>query len=68
MFSVALPKKLVPLASSTEPIGVGFPLPPLTVTVTVVLSVVLMLDGFGETVTVGVICETVTEPVPEALV
>lgn len=62
---------LLSALSVTSPVGGGFPLPPLTVTVTVVLPVVLMLDGFGEIVTVGVMAGdmavTVTDPVPNAL-
>jgi hypothetical protein len=39
---------------------VGVPLPPLTATVTVVPCNVVMLDGDGVTVTVGVTFVTVT--------
>jgi hypothetical protein len=57
----------VPLVSVTEPVGVGVP---ATVTVTARLWAVVMLDGEGETVTVGVVFAglvTVTEAVPVAL-
>ena len=67
--SDVVPRLVLPQASVTEPVGVGFPARPLTVTVTVALSVVVMLDGFGVTVTVGVMsvgaAETVSEPVPD---
>ena len=44
------------------------PLLPLTVTVTVVLCAVVMLDGFAETVTAGVVVAvTVTALIPEEL-
>ena len=52
----------VPPLSVTLPVGVGLPLPPLTVTVTESLCAVVMLVEAGVTVTVGVIFETVTEP------
>jgi hypothetical protein len=38
-----------------EPVGVGLLPPPLTRTVTVVGWVVVMLDGEGDTVTVGAV-------------
>lgn len=57
--SVAVPRPVPPKPlepkSSTAPVGV--PLPPLTVTVTVVLPVTVMLNGFAETVTVGVLSD-----------
>jgi hypothetical protein len=51
---VAVHVELVPLFSTTLPVGVGAPLPPLTVTVTCSDWVVVMLDDDGVTVTVGV--------------
>jgi len=41
-------------------VGVGFPLPPLTATVTVSACVVGMLAADGVTVTVGVVSGAVT--------
>jgi hypothetical protein len=52
-----------------EPVGIGLPLPPLTATVADSVCAVVMLDGLGVTVTVGVIfagAVTITEPVPVA--
>jgi hypothetical protein len=54
----------------TEPVGVGFPLPPLTTTVTDRACVVVMLDEDGVTPTVGVTLAgfvTVTGEDPVAL-
>jgi hypothetical protein len=48
-------------------VGVGFPLPPLTVTVTVKLCAAVALEEPGDTVTVGVIADTVTAPIPKTL-
>lgn len=60
-----------PEVSVTSPVGMAFPVPPLTVTVTVVFPVAPMLDGFGDTTTVGETgmetADTVTEAVPEPL-
>jgi hypothetical protein len=56
-----------PPVSVTEPVAVGAPIPPFTATVTVVPCTVVMLDGDGVTVTVGVTFVTVTEFVPDAL-
>jgi hypothetical protein len=56
--------------SATEPVGVGFPAPLLTATVTVRVWAVVMLDADGVTFTVGVIFAgvvTVTEALPVAL-
>ena len=44
----------MPLVKVTAPVGVGLPVPPLTVTVTIVDCAVVMLEGDGETVTAGV--------------
>ena len=41
----------------TEPVGVAAPLPLLTVTVTMVDCAVVMLEGDGDTVTVGVMAD-----------
>src|ERR1039458_6921247 len=46
----------------TDPVGTGLPLPPLSVTVTDMLCVVVMLEGDGVTVTVGV--RIFASPVP----
>jgi len=43
----------VPDESVTEPVGMGFPPPPLTATVALNPCVVLMDSGEGVTVTVG---------------
>jgi len=43
-----------PLGRITKPVGVGYTLPPLTVTVTGSACYVVILDGGGVTVTVGV--------------
>jgi hypothetical protein len=40
-------------------VGVGLPVPPLTVTVTVNVCAVVMLDEPGVTITVGVVLFTV---------
>jgi hypothetical protein len=50
--NVPEPRLVPPLESVTVPVGV--PPSPLTATVTVVLSNVVMLDGLAETVTAGV--------------
>ena len=44
-----------PLASATDPVGVGFPLPLLTVTATESDCAAVMLVGVGIAVTVGVV-------------
>ena len=58
-----------PPVSTTVPVGVGLPLPPLTATVTERLCAAVMLDGEGVTVTVGDISSviTVTKADPVAL-
>ena len=66
--AVATEVKPPPL-STTVPVGVGLPLPPLTATVTERLCVVAMLDADGDTVTAGIVFGdgvTVTEAAPEA--
>ena len=52
--SVVAAEVYVPLVRVTEPVGVGLPLPPLTVTFTANGCVVVMLVGDGVTVNVGV--------------
>jgi hypothetical protein len=56
-----------PLERVTLPVAVGFPVPPFTVTVTGSSWAVVMLDGDGVTVTLGVSKVTVTEVEPVAL-
>jgi hypothetical protein len=59
-----------PPLSTTVPVGVGLPLPPLTATVTARLCAVVMLDAAGVTVTVGIVFVgvfTVTAAAPDAL-
>ena len=67
MLNIALPLESVvptevypPPDNTTDPVGVGFPLPPLSETVTVIGWAVVMLDDEGVTVTTGVVFETVT--------
>jgi hypothetical protein len=63
-------KEPVPATRTTEPVGVGLPLVALTVTAALSCCAVVMLDGVGTTVTVGVVfagAVTITEPVPVAL-
>jgi hypothetical protein len=77
MLIVALPLVKVvddevypPPLNVTDPVGVGFPLPPLTTTVTVRACVDMMLEADGVTVTVGLVFAWVTvtaEDVPVAL-
>jgi hypothetical protein len=51
-------KEPVPATRTTEPVGVGLPLVALTVTATLSCCAVVMLDGIGTTVTVGVVFVT----------
>jgi hypothetical protein len=51
---VPFPKVVLPPVSVTEPVGVGPPPAEVTVTVTVDVPAVVMLFGFGDTVTSGV--------------
>jgi hypothetical protein len=70
LLRVAAADVYVPLVSVTEPVGVGFPVPPLTATATVSACAVVMLDADGVTVNVGVVfaaAVTVTEFDPVAL-
>ena len=53
-----------PLVSVTAPVGIGFPVPPFTATVTESVCVVEMLEEAGVTVAVGRIVVTVTAAVP----
>lgn len=59
-----------PLLNVTEPVGVGVPLPPLTVSFTIRAWAVSTLEAPGATVTVGTASVTVTalaaEPVAVA--
>ena len=57
-----------PPVNVTVPFGVGLPVPPFTVIVTINACAVVMLDVDGVTVTAGVVFETVTvEDVPVVL-
>jgi hypothetical protein len=61
---------LVPMVSVTVPVGTGFPLPPLTLIVTVRSWAMVTLGEEVVTATVGTIFDgavTFTEPVPVAL-
>lgn len=60
LLRVAAKDVVGPMPSATEPVGVGFPLPPLTETVTVNACAVVMLDEEGVTVTTGVMAATVS--------
>jgi hypothetical protein len=68
--SVVAAEVYPPPVRATEPVGVGFPLPPLTTRVTERPCVVVMLVADGVTVTVGVInagVVTATGAAPVAL-
>jgi hypothetical protein len=52
--------------SVTDPVGVGLPLPPLTVAVTDNACAVVMLLADGVTVIVGAILATITVAAAEA--
>ena len=58
--SVVAAELYPPPLSVTVPVGTGFPLPPLTTTVTDKACVVVMLNEDGVTVTVGVIRDEVS--------
>jgi hypothetical protein len=68
LVSVVAADVYVPLVRIIEPVGVGFPLPPLTATVTDTASAVVTLDEDGVTTTVGagtpLMLIIVTPPVP----
>jgi hypothetical protein len=53
LLSVVAAEAYVPLVRVTVPVGIGFPLPPLTVIATGNACAVVMLDAEGETPTWG---------------
>ena len=63
LLSVVAAEVYVALVSVTEPVGLGLPDPPLTVTVTIVDCAEVILAGEGVTVTVGAVVVVVAQPV-----